>query len=61
MHVFYVVRDSEKLPPSIISEENYFAWYNPMRKDHQVEFRGTMNQCYDYVSTRYNKSQKQTM
>jgi hypothetical protein len=51
-----VVRDSEKLPPSIISEENYFAWYNPMRKDHRVEFRGSMNECYNYVSIRYPKA-----
>lgn len=59
--MFYVVRDSEKLPPSIISEENYFNWYNPMRKDHRVEFRGTMNQCYDFVSSRYPKVGKKSV
>jgi hypothetical protein len=47
--MYYVIRDSEKLPPSIIHEDNYFAWYNPMKKDHRVEFRGTMNQCYDFM------------
>jgi hypothetical protein len=56
--VYYVVRDSEKHPPSIINEDNYFAWYNPMKKDHQVEFRGTMNQCYDFMSSRYLKKTK---
>ncbi|SDY14316.1 hypothetical protein [Thermoactinomyces sp. DSM 45892] len=49
--MYYVIRDSEKLPPSIIHEDHYFAWYNPMKKDHRVEFRGTMNQCYDFMAT----------
>jgi hypothetical protein len=52
--MYYVIRDSEKLPPSIIHEDNYFAWYNPMKKDHRIEFRGTMNQCYTFM----NRDQK---
>lgn len=49
-HLYYVIRDAEHLPPSIISEDNYFNWYNPMKKDHQVEFRGTLNECYDFIT-----------
>lgn len=56
--MYYVVRDSEKLPPSIISEENYFDWYNPLKKDHHIEFRGTLNECYDYMHTHYPQSEK---
>lgn len=51
--MYYVIRDTEHLPPSIISEDNYFAWYNPLKKDHRVEFRGTLNECYDFVYTNY--------
>jgi hypothetical protein len=25
-----------------------------MKKDHRVEFRGSMNECYDYILTRYS-------
>lgn len=53
MALYYVIRDADHLPPSIISEDNYFSWYNPMKKNHQVEFRGTLNECYDYVYTHY--------
>lgn len=56
--MYYVIRDSEKLPPSIIHEDNYFDWYNPLKKDHRVEFRGTMNQCYDFMATRYTNTNK---
>jgi hypothetical protein len=56
MLLYYVIRDSEKLPPSIIHEDNYFAWYNPMKKDHHVEFRGTMNQCYDFMFTHHPRN-----
>ncbi|WP_107727865.1 hypothetical protein [Desmospora activa] len=50
--MYYVIWDSEKFPPSILHEDQYFQWYNPMRNDHRVEFRGTMNQCYSYVTKR---------
>jgi hypothetical protein len=50
--MYYVILDSEKFPPSILHEEQYFQWYNPMKNDHRVEFRGTMNQCYSYVAKR---------
>lgn len=56
--LYYVVRDAKHLPPSIISEDNYFNWYNPMKKDHQVEFRGTLNECYDFLATIQNQAKK---
>lgn len=59
--MYYVIRDSEKLPPSIIHEDHYFAWYNPMKKDHRVEFRGTMNQCYDFMATRSIQVRSQSL
>lgn len=52
MHLYYVIRDADHLPLSIISEDNYFSWYNPMKKDHRVEFRGSLNECYDFLHTR---------
>lgn len=57
MYVYYVVRDREHLPPSIISEENYFSWYNPMKKDHRVEFRGTLNECYKFLAEKKSEEQ----
>ncbi|MFD1427581.1 hypothetical protein JOD24_001494 [Kroppenstedtia sanguinis] len=47
--MYYVIMDSEKYPLSILHEDQYFQWYNPMKKDHRVEFRGSMNQCYSYI------------
>ncbi|SHF13078.1 hypothetical protein SAMN05444392_10841 [Seinonella peptonophila] len=55
--MYYVVRDSEKSPPSIVSEDNYYSWYNPMKKDHQIEFKGSINECYDYLQEHYPKRQ----
>ncbi|SFS31306.1 hypothetical protein SAMN05444972_101121 [Marininema halotolerans] len=48
--MYYVILDSEKFPLSILHEDQYFEYYNPLKKDHRVEFRGSMNQCYTFVA-----------
>ncbi|WP_149453818.1 hypothetical protein [Pasteuria penetrans] len=50
---YYVVQDAKGIPPSILHEDNYFAWYNPFRRDHRVEYRGSINRCYDFIARYY--------
>lgn len=51
--LYYVIREHDAPRATVLHEDDYLKYYNPLKGDHRIEYSGTQNSCYRYFFGKY--------
>ncbi|WP_169835462.1 hypothetical protein [Novibacillus thermophilus] len=55
--MYYVIREENVPRATVMHEDDYFKFFNPLRRDHRIEYSGSQNNCYRYFYGKYPRIQ----